>query len=155
MRKLCLLLLAFLALLGSYLWEGGSLRALFSPVSLLPLIAGSLLTTLAAFEWRDIAAAFQEGFSKAYQQDQVSLYRRGILVVKNLQTATTFWMLAILIAAVIQVLSQLSSPGKIGMGAATACTVLLYNFCIRALLYIPMESNLKRKIYLAGDARES
>jgi flagellar motor component MotA len=68
-----------------------------------------------------------------------------------LQNAVLSWSCTILILAVVQILSDLSTPEMLGPSLAAAFSALFYGFFLRAALLIPMEHSLNKKIFLVNE----
>jgi flagellar motor component MotA len=152
MKKLFLLLLSVLGLLVAFILEKGSLSPL-RPVAtaVIPLFLGILFTTMFSFQFKEIINTFKSAFSEETNSNNIREYHKSLLIVKNLQSSTTFWAGTILIMAIIQLLCDLTTPEKMGPSVAAALTALLYGFGLRAVFLIPMEHNLNKKIFLSED----
>lgn len=156
MKKLFLLLLSILGLLTAFILERGTLIPLIpvTPATVVgPLFLGVLLTTMFSFGFKEITHTFKLAFLEEPDPDsaQIKEYRKSLLIVKNLQSATTCWAGTILILAVVQLLSNLTTPEKMGPSVAAALSAIFYGFALRAALLIPMEHSLNKKIFLADD----
>jgi flagellar motor component MotA len=117
----------------------------------IPLFFGVLFTTMFSFKFKEIVNTFKSAFSDATDSGLIRDYRKNLLIVKNLQSATTFWAATIIVLAIIQLLSNLTALNKIGPAVAAALSALFYAFFLRAALFIPMENSLNKKIFLAQE----
>lgn len=126
--------------------EGGSLRLLIAPTVILPLMIGVLFTTLFSFSFREIVDTFKDCFSEGDYTDRLYNYHKGLLIVKNLATATMFWSWSVMTMAIILILSNLRTPDRLGPPIAVALLSLLYGFGTKAALFVPMEYSLHKKV---------
>jgi flagellar motor component MotA len=156
MKKLFLLLLSVLGLLTAFILERGTLIPLIpvTPATVVgPLFLGVLLTTMFSFRFKEITHTFKLAFWEEMNPNstQIRDYRKSLLIVKNIQSATTCWAGTIFILAVVQLLSDLTTPAKMGPFVAAALSAVFYGFGLRAVLLIPMEHSLNKKIFLLED----
>lgn len=152
MKKLFLLLLSVLGLLAGFILEKGTLTPLI-PVAtaVIPLFLGILFTAMFSFQFKEIINTFKSAFSEETNSNNIREYHKDLLIVKNLQSSTTFWAGTILIMAIVQLLCDLTTPEKMGPSAAAALMALFYGFGLKAALFIPMENSLNKKIFLAEE----
>lgn len=148
MKKLFWVLLSILVILVVFILEGGALTQLVGPTVIILLSSGVLFSTLFSFSLGELVDTFKDAFSEGEFPDKLNNYHKGLLIVKNLATATFFWSWTVLIMAAILVLSHLATPDKLGPSFAVAFLSLLYGFGIKAALFIPMEHSLQKKILL-------
>lgn len=154
MKKLFLLLLSVLGLLGSFFVERGTLVPFISLITatvLVPLFFGVICTTLFSYHFKEIANTFKTAFSEETNFERLKDYRKNLLIVKNLQSSTAFWSGTIVIIATVNILSGLTTPNKLGHSLAIALSALFFGFALKAMLFIPMEHSLNKKIVLAED----
>jgi flagellar motor component MotA len=151
LKKLFLILLAVLGLMVTVFAEKGTILPLLTGSVIIPLCLGIILTTMFSYHFKDIVNTFRLAFSDEVNLTKIRDYRKNLLIVKNLQSAAIFWACTILVLAVIQILSDISTPEKLGPSVAAALSALFYGFVLRAALFIPMEHNLNQKIFLSED----
>lgn len=151
MKKLFFLLLAVFGLLLVFYLEGDSLVLFFSLVpatAVFPLLFGVLFTTMFSFRLKEIGNTFKNAFSEQSNSNFLRDYYKNLSVVKNLQSSTTFWSGSIVILAIVQTLSHLTTLNKLGHSLAIAFSALFLGFVLKAALFIPMEHSLNKKIFL-------
>lgn len=149
MKKLLMLLLAFLIVNAAFIAEGGQLRVFIAPTVIIPLILGPLLTTLFSFNLSELRCAFREAFSGDVDTGRLADYRINLLIIKNLESGVMFWSLTIVASGIILILSHLSAPETLGPSIAVTLLALMHGFSLRAMLLNPMEHSLLKKILLA------
>lgn len=154
MRKLFMVLLAFLIINAAYIEEGGELAMLIAPTVFLPLILGPFFTTLFSFSFKEIRDAFRDAFSGEVAAARLEAYRIDLLVIKNLASAVLYWSLTIVVYGLILILSRVEDPNDIGPAVAVTFLSLLHGFGLRAILLNPMEHSIHKKILLAEQSAE-
>lgn len=147
MKKVFMMLLSLLVIFVAFIAEGGVLPWLLSPTVIVPLILGTLFTTMFSYKFIEIVHAFKEAFSEEVSVEKVTVYRKNILIVKALEKATRYWSLTVLLMGLVLVLSHVAKPEELGHPLAVVFLSLLYGFGVRASLYVPMESSLRQKIF--------
>ncbi|MGE5391223.1 MAG: hypothetical protein ACM3PE_09200 [Deltaproteobacteria bacterium] len=146
MKKSIALVLSILLVLGAYLVEGGVLIALLVVTALVPMLLGPLVSVWFSFSMSEIGDAFRDAWSERPDQSRVNNYRNDLLVIRNLQSSVIGWAATIFIMAVILILSTLNDPSTLGPHVAAATVALLYAFALRAILLVPMENSISRKL---------
>ena len=149
MKKVFMMLVSLLLIFLAFITEGGALPWLIAPTVIVPLILGTLFTTMFTYKFIEIVQAFKEAFSEGTSVEKVTVYRKNILIVKALEKATRYWSLTILLMCLFLVLSNVTEPEDLGPSLAVSFLSLFYGFGVRASLYVPMESSLRQKIFQA------
>ena len=146
MKKTLILLISLLLILGVYVLEGGALKALLVGSALVPVFLGPLLGAMFSFRISELADAFRDAFSEQADPSKLNHYHMDILLIKNISSAITFWSLTMVILGLIGILSNLTEISRLGSGIAAIFTALLLAFTLKALLFIPMETSIEKKI---------
>ena len=149
MKKLFMMLVSLLVIFLAFVEEGGALLWLIAPTVIVPLILGTLFSTLFSYKLSEIIHTFKEAFSQETNIEKLIIYRKSILIIQTLGKATQFWSLTILLMGLFLVLSNVTKPEDLGPSIAVSFLSLLYGFGVKASLYVPMESSLRQKIFQA------
>lgn len=147
MKKSLLLLLALLLLSAIFMLEGGTLATLLIGSALVPMLLGPMLSILFSYSMVELGDAFRDSWSQRSDQGRSHIYQKDLLIIKNLQSSVIGWAAIIFILAVILILSTLNDPMNLGPHVAAATIALLYAFTVRALLLVPMENSILKKIH--------
>ncbi|MGE5370577.1 MAG: hypothetical protein ACM3QZ_01175 [Solirubrobacterales bacterium] len=150
MKKLFLVLLSLILILGAFVLEGGALRSLLVGSALVPMILGSLVSALFCFDWREISGAFRDAFTEGADPERAAWYPVELEAVEFLSKAVLYWAATIMILAAIGILSHLSALSEIGPAVALGMVSLLTGVGLCAVLLNPMAASLKRKILFGG-----
>jgi len=146
MKKLFFVLLSILLILGTYIIEGGAISSLLCISSFIPVFLGTLISTAFTFGWSEIKETFQDAFSEYTIAETQERYSRDLQLVRCMSVSIMFWAGSIIILAIMGILSSVTHLNELGPHIAVAFTALLYGFAARSILFIPMESNLNRKL---------
>ncbi|MGE5415957.1 MAG: hypothetical protein ACM3UZ_04210 [Acidobacteriota bacterium] len=145
MKKLFVILLSLLLIVGVFVLEGGSVAALLCFSSFVPIFFGTILSALFSYRISEVTRAFADGFSEVVEFDKHGEYKVDLAVFRNMSAAIVFWSLAIAVLAAIVILSGLREIDMIGPPLAAGMTALLYGFGIKAIILIPLENSILRK----------
>ncbi len=149
MKKTFLLLFSLLVIVVAYGLEGGSLQAVFIPTAIIPLLTCTLLGTMFSFQLSEIGDAFQDAFTANIKTGQIAQYQMDRLVIQNISSSLVFWTISIVLLGIVNVLSHLGDLSKLGQGLAVVFTALIFGFALKALLLIPMDNSISKKLLLA------
>ncbi len=145
MKKLFFVLLSLLLILGTYIIEGGSISNLMCLSSFIPVLLGTLITTLFSFNWSEITDAFKDAFNESSISEK-QRYLRDLEIIHHMSVSIMFWAGTIIILAIMGILASVTHIDELGPHIAVAFTALLYGFAARSILFIPMESSLNKKL---------
>lgn len=146
MKKLFWVVLSIFVFFAAFILEGGYAAQLVGPDVFIPLTLGVLSSTLFSFSFSELVNTFKDCFSEDESSNNLNNYHMGLLIVKNLESATLFWSWTLVIMATILILSNLTTPDKLGPSFAVAFLSLLYGYGTKAALFIPMKNSLHKKI---------
>lgn len=146
MKKTFMVLLSLLVIATAVIIEGGNLSVLLCPTPMFMIFFGVLFSTIFTYKLSDVIGTFKDSFSKNTNPDKISQYKTELDTLRSIIKLTLYWSAATVILGLIFILSTLSTPAELGKSVAIVCLALLYGFGIIAVLLIPMESSLVKKI---------
>ncbi|MGE5405539.1 MAG: hypothetical protein ACM3PP_11445 [Candidatus Saccharibacteria bacterium] len=148
MKKLLVTLLSLLLIVGVFVLEGGAVSALFCFSAFVPIFFGTILSALFSYPLNDVSRAIKDGFSETVETNKIQDYHADLGVIRSMSAAIVFWTLTIAVLAAIAILSGLRAIEQIGPPLAAGMTALLYGFGLKAVILIPLENSLLRKILI-------
>lgn len=151
MKKISVILLSLVLALGVFWLEGGSPTSLLVGSAIVPLLLGTVFSTLFSYSMLEIRNTFQDAFSPRTDLDRIPIYKMDIQIVNSLESTLLFWSLTIVTLAIIGILSSLTEVSRLGPQCAMAMVSLLLGFGLRAILLTPMKNSIARKLVLAGE----
>ncbi len=146
MKKVFMILVSLIILLGIFVVEGGSIRILLCISSFVPIFLGTLVCCAFTFSCSEITRAFKHAFNEISIPEKLEIYKQDLQVIRFLSNNIIYWAVSIVILALIGILANVSNPSELGPKVAIAFTALLYGFTTRTVLLMPMESSLNKKI---------
>ncbi|MGE5390319.1 MAG: hypothetical protein ACM3PE_04570 [Deltaproteobacteria bacterium] len=148
MKRIFLLLLSLLVIVVAYGLKGGALQIIFVAKAVIPLLLCTILGTLFSFKLSEIISAFRDAFNEEAIQNNTEVYKLDRLVIRNISSVLAFWTSVIVVLGIVTALSNISDMTKLGLELSSVFTVLTLGLIIKALLLIPMEISIKKKLIL-------
>jgi len=148
MKRIFLLLLSLLVIVVAYGLKGGALQIIFIAKAVIPLLLCTILGTLFSFKPSEIASAFRDAFNEEAIPNNTEVYKMDQLVIRNMSSVLAFWTSVIVVLGIVTVLTNIGDMTKLGLELSSVFTVLTLGLIIKALLLIPMEISIKKKIIL-------
>ncbi|MEN6489195.1 MAG: hypothetical protein ABFD66_10035 [Smithella sp.] len=146
MKKVFMILVSLILIIGIFVAEGGSIRILLCISSFIPIYLGTMASCAFTFSRSEISRAFKHAFTEITIPEKLDIYKQDLQVIRFLSSNIIYWAVTIVILALIGILANVSNPSELGPKVAITCTALLYGFTTRTVLLMPMESSLNKKI---------
>lgn len=148
MKRIFLLLLSLLVVVVAYGLKGGALQIIFVAKAVIPLLLCTILGTLFSFKLSEIASAFRDAFNEETIPNNTEIYIMDRLVIRNMSSVLAFWTSVIVVLGIVTILTNIGDMTKLGLELSSVFTVLTLGLIIKALLLIPMEISIKKKLTL-------
>lgn len=148
MKRIFFLLFSLLVIVVAYGLKGGALQIIFVAKAIIPLLLCTALGTLFSFKVSEIASAFRDAFNEEVAPVSTEVYEMDRLVIRNMSSVLAFWTSVIVVLGIVTVLTNIGDMTKLGLELSCVFTVLTLGLIIKALLLIPMEISIKKKLIL-------